>query len=394
MVVHDYYPDTRVTREARAAVQAGFAVDVYALRAADQPPTEVDDGIRIYRRPFRRNRAAGLSGILREYLGFALWSSLHVARATVRQRYDLVQIHNPPDFLIGAAFVPRLRGAAIILDIHDLAPDVFGTRYGRRHGARLVDAVLRSVERGAAAIADEVVTVHEPYRRELIKRGVPPRKVTVVMNSVDETLVAGLASTATPERQDGIRVVYHGAVTPPYGVGLLVDALELARKEVDSLRLDIYGDGDAVGDITRRAAQLGVANRVRLHGSLPHRQVLEAVAGAAVGVIPNPLNRLNRFALSTKLFEYVLLGIPVVSSDLPTIREHFSDDEVLFYEPGDAASLATALVAVVSDPDGAARRAAAARARYEEYRWTVSRDRYLETLRRAIAGREIAPCVF
>ena len=57
--------------------------------------------------------------------------------------------------------------------------------------------------------------------------------------------------------------------------------------------------------------------------------MLRAVQRRSVGVVPNLPTRLNRYALSTKLFEYVALGIPVVCADLPTIREHFSDDEVL-----------------------------------------------------------------
>ena len=66
---------------------------------------------------------------------------------------------------------------------------------------------------------------------------------------------------------------------------------------------------------------------------LPQAEVLAAVQSAHVGVIPNLSSRLNRFALSSKMFEYVALGVPVVSADLPTIREHFSDEEVLFFRP-------------------------------------------------------------
>ena len=117
---------------------------------------------------------------------------------------------------------------------------------------------------------------------------------------------------------------------------------------------------------------------------LSQREVLRAVQPASVGVIPNLPTKLNRFALSTKLLEYVALGVPVVCSDLPTLREHFTDQEVLFFEPGNAHALADALVRTAADPEAARQRAAAALSRYEEYRWSANAARYVGALRRCL----------
>jgi glycosyltransferase involved in cell wall biosynthesis len=126
----------------------------------------------------------------------------------------------------------------------------------------------------------------------------------------------------------------------------------------------------------------GIADRVLVTGErLGQRDVLSRVAGASVGVVPNRPTRLNRFALSSKLFEYVVLGIPAVSADLPTIRAHFTDDEVKYFEPGSSESLAAALLDVARNPEAAAARAAAARGRYDaEYDWALNSQRYVSTL--------------
>ena len=108
------------------------------------------------------------------------------------------------------------------------------------------------------------------------------------------------------------------------------------------------------------------------------------VQPASVGVVPNLPTQLNRFALSTKLFDYVALGVPVVCSDLPTLREHFSDDEVLFFEAGNPRALAHVLEQTANDPEGARRRAQAALRRYEQYRWSVSAERYVAALRACV----------
>jgi glycosyltransferase involved in cell wall biosynthesis len=388
MVVHDLYPDSRVSREVRAAIAEGFEVDVVAMRGDGEHAFEIVEEARVHRLPFGRRRGAGAAGVLWEYVGFTLLAAARVAQLALKRRYRVVQVHGPPDFLMLAAVVPRMLGAGVVFDIHDLAPDVFAMRFGEKPGAQPADRALKLVERAATGFADEVVTVHEPYRRELIARGVPGAKVSVVMNSVDENLLEQLR----PKSRDdsGFRVVYHGTVNPAYGLEVLVEAAARAVERVPSLRLEIYGHGDSLPEIRARAAALGIADRLELPGFLPQGEVLAAVAGASVGVIPNQRNRLNRFALSTKLFEYVVLDIPVVCADLPTLREHFSPDELLFYRPGDAEELASALVEIATEPGAAAGRAAAAKLRYDEYRWPVSAQRYAAALRRAERARSKA----
>jgi glycosyltransferase involved in cell wall biosynthesis len=383
MIVHDRYPDSRVAREAREAVAAGFDVDVIAMRAPGEAARETLDGVDVRRLPVDRGRSTGALSVAREYVGFTALATLHAALLDGRRRYELVQVHNPPDFLMLAALLPKLRGAGVILDVHDLAPDVFGVRFAGRSWSGAADAVLRRIEVLAARAAAQVITVHEPYRDELVRRGVPQEKLDVVMNSVDERLLDGLPAPTGGAGHDAFRIVYHGAITPSYGLETVVDAVALVARELPRCRLEIYGHGDSTSAVELRAHERRIGERVHVSGFLPQREVLTRIAGAAVGVIPNRSNRLNRFALSTKLFEYVLLGIPVVSADLPTIRAHFSRDELLYVRPEDPHELAAALLRVAADPAGAAERAPAARARYEQYRWERNAARYRDALVRA-----------
>jgi glycosyltransferase involved in cell wall biosynthesis len=95
-------------------------------------------------------------------------------------------------------------------------------------------------------------------------------------------------------------------------------------------------------------------------------------------VIPNLPTELNRFALSTKLFEYIELGLPAVVARLETLEAHFGDDEVTFFEPGDATSLAAALRWIAAHPAEAEAKAQRARERVaRQYSWALSRARYL-----------------
>jgi glycosyltransferase involved in cell wall biosynthesis len=384
MLLHGYFPDEpRVAAEARVATDAGFEVDVIAMRRPGEAVEEAIEGVTLRRLPVAHRRGGGIFGTVREYVLFTILATVEAARRS-RRRFHVVQVHNPPDFLVVAALVPRLRGARIVFDVHDLASDMFAMRFERLPGSGSADRVLRAVERWAAKSSDAVLTVHEPYRRELVARGVPADKVTVVMNSLDERLL-------TPEpperRRNGFVVFYHGTVTPHYGVPLIVDAAAEARSRVPDVRVEIYGDGDAVPELERRALMHGIRDRLAISGYVPQSEALRAARSASVGVVPNLPTRLNRFALSTKLLEYVALGIPVISAELPTIREHFSDEEILFFRPGDASALAAAIAEVAADPRAASARAAAARRRYENYRWHHSATRYVRVLRDLAGAR-------
>ena len=385
MLLHGRFPmEVRVAAEVRAAIEAGFDVDVIALRGFDEEPEEVVEGVRVFRLPVLHEHGAGALGTAREYIGFTLLAGIKAAALGLRRRYAIVQVHNPPDFLVLAALAPRLLGARIILDVHDLAPDMFNMRFGGHRGAGVAELILRRIEGLAIRAADSVVTVHEPYRQELISRGALPGQVEVVLNSLDERLLPPPEEGST----NGCRVVYHGTVTPHYGVELLIEAAAEAITDVPELNVQIYGHGDSLAGVVDRAAELGIGEAVWVSARpLAQKDVLVAIRSASVGVVPNLPVRLNRFALSTKLFEYVALGIPVVSADLPTIRAYFSDDEVAYFRAGDASSLARTLVRTIQDPDAAKARAAAARVRYEAYRWPVNAARYTSVLQRAMRGR-------
>jgi glycosyltransferase involved in cell wall biosynthesis len=384
MVVHSHYPvrEPRAEREALAAVAAGYAVDVICLRFPGERAKEVVDDIAITRLPVRHVRGASAARAVTEYVGFALRAAITVLKIHRESQIDIVYIHAPPDFLVAAALIPRLLGSKVVLDIHDLSPHMFDARFGHRPGAQVVQRALRQVERIACSLAHRVVTVHDPYRAELIAHGVPATKISVVMNAPSpDVLAAARAAVGNGKVTKDFIVAYHGTVTRWYGVDLLVDAIALLEDRLPRLRGLILGEGDALSSAEALAYRRGVARQVDFSGSfVSHVEALSRVAGASCGVIPNRPSRLNRFALSSKLLEYVSLEIPAVVARLETLEAHFSADEVTFFEPGSAESLAAAIAWVAEHPGEAREKARRAKARAEAYSWSVNRVRLLNAL--------------
>lgn len=384
MIVHSHYPvgEPRGEREAQAMLEAGYAVSMICLRTAAELPKETADGVHIVRLPIQHVRDAGTLRFFGEYLRFTFRSALAVLKIHRRQRIDVVYVHAPPDFLVAAAIIPKLLGSGVVLDIHDLSPDMFEARFGRRLSTHVATRILRSIERVAGALADRVVTVHHPYRKELAAAGVPLRKITVVMNAPDPDVVNRARNAGGARaKSDSFVVGYHGTINHWYGVDLLVEAVARLEEHIPDMSALVIGEGDALQTVEQLARKLGVDDRIEFSRAyVPNVDALRRIAVASCGVIPNRRSRLNRFALSSKLLEYVALGVPVVVARLETLAAHFGPEEVTFFEPDNAESLASAMAWVAQHPSDAREKAERAQRRAEAYSWSESRARLLKAV--------------
>jgi glycosyltransferase involved in cell wall biosynthesis len=385
LITHARYPtgEPRAERAAKAARDAGYRVQVIALRQPGEPPRELVDGVQVLRLRIRHVRGAGALRIALEYISFTVLATAATIALRRRVPVHVVEVHAPPPFLIIAGILPRLLGAKLLLDIRDLSPHLWNARFAGRPATRLAERILWAMERLACTISDRVITVHEPYRSEIVRHGVSATKVAVVMNTPDEALLMQIPPALVTSRQNGsFTVAYHGTITEWYAVDLLIRAIAEVRASIDlDLRGVILGEGDRLPLVRELADDLGVGERVFFSSRyLPMAEALQIVSHADAGVVPNRPSEINRFILPNKLFEYVALGIPVVVPHLETIVAHFDPDEVNFFEPGNVCSLAGAIRSIAAYPHEAARKAMRAKLRMDAYSWRGNRDHYLAVL--------------
>jgi glycosyltransferase involved in cell wall biosynthesis len=384
IVAHAAYPtDPRIRRQAEALVRAGNRVDILCLRGAGQPPEEEGDGLRIIRLPVDR-AFTGLAGHLAEYLAFAGIAALRLAREHRRRRYQLVQVATVPDFLVFAAAPLKLSGIPLLLDLHEDMPEFFRDRFATP-ALRPLLPLVAGMARASAAVADELITVHEPLRLLAIRRGVPPDKISVVMNSADPRLFDPSRYADRPFMDDGeLRVIHHSNLQRIYGQVVLIEAVARIGDEL-RLRVDVYGDGPYRSELEAAIGRTGTADRVHLNGPVPMEELPGLIAGSDVGVVPTLAEPYLQFSLSTKLLEYAAMGITTVASDLATMRAHFTPDAIRYVPAGDPDALAGALRELAADPVAAARLGAEAHRQAADYRWDVQAARYLEIVKRLAA---------
>lgn len=381
IVVHASFPaDPRIRRQADALLDAGYAVDVIALRDPGQPADETDGALRVIRLPVRR-RFSGFAGHMAEYVAFTALAAVRLTREHRRRRYRLVQVATLPDFLVVAASALKLAGVPLLLDLHEDMPAFFDDRFAHR-ALRPLRPLIGGVARGSAGMADALITVHEPLRQLSLARGVSPERISVVMNTADGRVFDPARHTRRGFMEDGeLRLVHVSSLQRIYGLEVAVEAMGLLPRDLEA-RLDVYGDGPFRAEVEAAIARTATGDRVELHGRVPIHELPRILAGSDVALVPSLPEPYLQYSLSTKLLEAVAMGVPVIASDLATFRAHFTDAAIAYVPGGDPRALADAISELAADPDRAAALAAEARRQAEPYAWNVQAARYLEVVDR------------
>jgi glycosyltransferase involved in cell wall biosynthesis len=331
------------------------------------------------------NRAfVGFAGHLAEYVAFTALAAWRLAREHRRRRYALVQVATVPDFLDLAAVPEKLGGVPILLDLHEDMPEFFRDRFS--HPAlRPLLPLVGAVSRASAALADELITVHEPLRQLAIARGVDPGRISVVMNSADPRL---FDPARYPKRRfmadDTLRLIHHSNLQRIYGLDVALEGLALLRPDID-WHLDVYGDGPWRSRVEAALDRTGTGDRVTLHGAVPIEDLPGLLAEADIGLVPSLPEPYMAYSLSTKLLEYAAMAVPIVASDLATFRHHFSDAAIRFVPGGDPGGLARAIEDAVDDPAGTEAMGREAQRQAAAYAWAEQRAVYLAIVDRLIA---------
>jgi glycosyltransferase involved in cell wall biosynthesis len=383
--VHPVEP--RVRRMAESLVRAGHAVDVICLRGAGQAAEEICDGVRVLRLPIKHSQGGRVAAYAREYGGFFAQASATLLRRHRETPYQLVQVSNPPDALAFCALPLKLRGVPVILDLRELTPELFASRFGLPLDSLALRG-LRLQERLACAFANGVLVLHERHRKIMLGRGVNREKLTQVMNCPDERVFDPARSPARRAPDGRFVVLHHGGIFHRYGVDLLVEAVAQARTAIPSIELRLFGAGDYEAEVRRLARERGIADIVHFFGQQPLEQMPAAIASADVGVAPMRRDMFTDCGLPTKLLEYVMLGVPAITSRTLSTTDYFDDSMVAFFDSGDAAGLAARLVETYRDPQAARERATRARAFTENNNWRTESDRYIRLVERLAGKRE------
>jgi glycosyltransferase involved in cell wall biosynthesis len=342
--------DTRVWNEATTLAAHGYEVSVICPVAQGfERRFEVVDGIFIYRHPLPPDAAGRLAHVA-EYSAASYWQ-FRLAWRVVRERgFDVIHACNPPDTLFVLGLFFKLFGKRFIFDHHDLSPELYTAKFGRRD---FVYKLLLRLERWTFRAADVVIATNESYRRVAIGRGgVDPERVWVVRSGPKPERMRILPPNPALRRGRKYLVGYVGQMAQQDGIGHL---LEAARHIVHDLgRHDVHfhlvGSGPEIEMLREKSASLRVADYVTFAGRVSDDDLIEMLNTADVCVNPDDFNEMNDKSTMNKIMEYMALGRPIVQFE--TAEGRFSARGASLYaRPNDARDFGAKIVELLGDTE-------------------------------------------
>jgi len=382
--------DRRVWQEAQALSRAGWRVSVICPSNARFPAAfEVIDDIAVYRHRLPPE-GRGAIAYFREY-SVALFHEFRLLIKVYRERgFSIIQACNPPDltFMVAAPF--KLMGKRFIYDQHDVAPELYVVKYGKRG---FLFHALRFFERCSYAAADFVVTANATFKDLAVSRGrVHPSRVEVVY-SVPDSRRMHRVEAEPGFRRDGTFVVgYVGIINDQDGVDHFIRAVaELIRKGFRDFRALVVGDGPAMAEVRKLAKSLDLGDFIEFTGYLTGRPLLAHISAFDIGVIPDPYNEANDVMSMNKVFEYCALGIPTACYPLKETKRLLGEAGV--YAPTlDPAGLAEACLSLMQDEALRIRCAEeAARLSAETFVWDHEAEKYVQAYERTLGIKKVGP---
>jgi glycosyltransferase involved in cell wall biosynthesis len=383
IVAYGRYPAPRKYREAMALRDNGYNVDVICIKMRRKDKaTEVYQGVSVFRLPMIKNRSSQLQYLIK-YSKFFILASIKLARLYFKKKYAVIQVHSMPDFLVFTALLPKLCGSKIILDAQDPTREVFMAKYSCKKNGIIVK-IIELQEKLSFAFANKLITPNLGFKKKFVERGLKDDKMTIIMNTPDERIFKSKYLINCPEASQNGRFVllFHGAVLERHGLDIAITAVKKLIEKIPTILLEVAGIGEQLGYNKNLVNICGLNDYVIFHNAVEQELIPELIMRSQVGLIPNRLNSFININLPQRIFEYTVYDVPVVIPKTSGVNDYFDENSLAFFKSEDTDDLAQKIYELYQDPQKRRRIALNARKIYEELKWDVMKQRYLEIIDR------------
>ncbi len=345
--------DRRVWLESTTLKQAGYGVSVISPtgKHGDFKKThEVIEGINVYRYP-APPEAEGVIGYAFEFSYAWLMTALLSLVVWVRHGFNVMQACNPPETYFLLAWFYKLFGKKLIFDHHDLSPEMYVAKGGKKGG--LPYRLLLLLEKLTFKTADVVMTTNLSHKEIAVKRGgFDPNKVFVVRSAPN--LDRFTRYDPIPELKEGAPylICYLGEMCPQDGVDHMLYAAQVVLNEHN--RKDVHftfiGGGPSLEDLRKLKSKLGLDEYITFTGRVSDDDLCRYLSTADICVDPDPFTEWSNQSTMNKIMEYMAFGCPIVAFDLK--ENHYSaQDAAIYATPNDVDEMAALIVDLLENPD-------------------------------------------
>jgi glycosyltransferase involved in cell wall biosynthesis len=345
-------------REAKSLAQAGY--DVVLIARHDK--AETVGGVRVVPLPKPKNRLHRMTKVL--------W---RLYRLALRENADVYHFHDPELMIVGLLL--KRRGKKVIWDVHEHYPNaILDKYYLARPLRRIISRSFDLFERAVVRYFDYVI-----YTTPFV--GARYETMKVRMGRLENYPSGRPAATCARDPQE--KIIYLGGMSPTRGLVEVVEAFALVARKYPKWELDLVGSyrpSSFEQELRDLAARRGIEANVKFVAWVPYEEKERLSSQAAMGIITYLPYSNNTSCLPNKLFDYMLVGLPVIASDFPLYREIVEPARCgLLVDPSQPEAIAQAMEYLIEHPQEARQMGDnGRRAVLEKYNWEKESERLLE----------------
>jgi len=390
VITNKYYEDDpRPQREVSALIDAGYSVDVVCLKkpkVAKSKHTRDDRmGVRFYSFQMSRKRGSKLRYILEYILHFCFVTYMST-RLNLKHRYKLIQVFVMPEALVLACILPKLMGAKILMDWEDPMRELYLSIYRKRSNSLLLWAISL-FEKSSVKLADHIITPNEGFRKAFVKRDVPENKISIVMNSADDSVFnENCVGSHKVLSRTKFTILFSGTIVPRAGLDVAISALKEVVNMLPNTKMVVVGAGkdNYVRECHDLAEQLGLLDHIEFRGWVKLQELPHIIQEATIGIIPNRATEFTKINFPTRICEYALLKTPMIAPAFSGIMDYLDDKDICFFRPDDHEDLARCVLELLQNPKKRREIAENAYHSCRKLSWSKTKKIYLKVIENLI----------
>ena len=354
MILDKPFPtDLRVQNEATSLIDAGHSVGVLSIAPYPKSKIITHKGIKVYQNAvsvFQSKKMHGLAGMIP-------WMDWHVAKQVFKifedEKYDAIHFHDL--YMFGAAKILKSKlDVFLVGDLHEFYVEVLPDyKWTQTFPNRLFISYSKwkRKEKDWLALMDRVVVVNSEMKEKTIPKGVEEEDIVIVENRLNTKVFDDYETDQSIiERfENTFNLLFVGGFVGNRGLEHVVDAMS-KLEEIDDIRLVLVGDGALRPILEQKVKDYGLESRVFFEGWQSQEKVKSYLIAGDIGLVPFKRTPQTDNSSPNKLFQYMYYGLPIISTDCPSIKEIVETEEVgVVYESENVDQLVQSILDLYQD---------------------------------------------
>ena len=374
----EFPPDIRVENEITALVEEGHVVHLSCTTRRNLPERDKFGKVFIYRKVLSNFMYKSRAGCLKLPFYFDFWRR-HLKILLKNNKFDVIHVHDLPLCRLGFEIKTKYK-IPLVLDLHENWPGLI--KYAP-HTQTIIGRLISSNKQWARYEiemlhkADKVIVVVEEARKRIVSLGVDKEKLCIVSNTLNTDNIPVFIR----KREDNEFVLFYGGgINRHRGLQVVIDAIKILKNKNIRIKLVIAGSGSYKETLEKQVSKLDLGSDVSFCGQMHFNEMLELLSESDAAIIPHLRTENNDATIPHKLFQYMYLEKPVISSDCLPLKRILSEADTGFiYKNNSPEDLAGLLGILSNDRQLLNKKRHNGRiAVLKEYNWSIDKIRLLE----------------